>query len=63
MLSMYSYYGRLFAMPTEIIFVELDFLGSCHDSIDFGMSMLGKNLFKIQQPYYILSDAAYKVFD
>jgi hypothetical protein len=27
------------------------------------MSVLGKNLFRIPEPYYILGDAAYKVFD
>jgi hypothetical protein len=50
-------YRRMFT------FFAIDCPGSCHDSVAFSMSMLGKNLFRIPEPYYILGDAAYKVFD
>ncbi len=38
-------------------------LRACHDSVAFAMSTQGKKLVQIPDPYYLLTDSAYKVFD
>ena len=47
----------------EFIFLAVDCPGSVHDSVAFAMSSLGKSLHLLPEGYYILGDAAYKVFD
>ncbi len=44
-------------------FFAIDCPRACHDSVAFGMSILCKNLHRLPEPYYLLGDAAYKVFD
>ncbi len=47
----------------RLIFISVDCPGSAHDSVALRMSTLGSHLVDIPQPYYLLADPAYKVFD
>ncbi len=46
-----------------LIFLAVDAPGACHDSVAFSLSTLGRNVYRIPRPFYILGDAAYKAFD